>query len=71
MFRLPAATALAAPKGRPRSAHSVGDPLRPQLQRLRKSGRRELASLADRMESKLADLTSSLDAAKTASQRPA
>jgi len=70
MFRLPV-MAPAARKGRPRSAHSVGDPLRPQIQRLRNSGRSELASLADRMESKLADLTSTLDAAKSASQRPA
>jgi hypothetical protein len=70
MFRLPV-MAPAARKGRPRSAHSVGDPLRPQIQRLRNSGRSELASLADRMESKLADLTSTLDAAKAASQRPA
>jgi hypothetical protein len=63
MFKIPAAPA-AGRKGR--TAHGVGDPLRPQFQRLRKSGHRELVNLADRMESKLADLTSSLDAAKTA-----
>jgi len=54
------------PALRKRGAESVGDPLRPQLQRLRQSGHADLAMLADRMDSMLSELTSTLDAAKTA-----
>jgi len=59
LFRLPPAASESAP----RTAHEVGDTLRPHLQNLRAYGRHDLAQLADRMEGKLAELTADLEAA--------
>lgn len=45
----------------PLSVHQVGDPLRPQFDRLRGSSDPRLRELADRMEGKLAELTAALE----------
>ncbi len=62
----PARTSLAATRtagATPMTAHDVGDPLRPQLARMRSSNNPKLRVLADRMEGKLAELTATLERA--------
>jgi hypothetical protein len=62
----PARTSLAATRtavATPMTAHDVGDPLRPQLARMRSSNNPKLRMLADRMEGKLAELTATLERA--------
>ena len=46
------------------SANDVGNPLRPHFQRLRNTKNAKLTDLADRMESKLSEMTMGLSAAK-------
>jgi hypothetical protein len=73
MFNIsPAPAAIAAEAAAaPDSAQAVGARLQPHLERLRNTGSADLTRLADRMQGKLGELRASLDAAKTASQRPA
>jgi hypothetical protein len=73
MFNIIAAPAAIAaePKAAPGSAQAVGEHLQPHLEQLRSTGSADLMRLADRMQGKLGELRASLDAAKSASQRPA
>jgi len=54
-------TLAAARTAAPMTAHDVGDPLRPQFDRLRASSDPKLHDLADRMEGKLSELTAALE----------
>jgi hypothetical protein len=63
LFKIPPSkpTAFAAAPAAPMSAHEVGDPLRPQFDKLRTTSDPKLHELADRMQGKLAELTAALE----------